>query len=190
MCGCDCQGDRSFVHVIHRSAPRPPTHPPTNPRINPITHRPDATCLMAERRLSPNRTGSSPPSPVLLRPPSVFIATASVSCVSRLVVGGGVSWQLAAMSKKGKIEEGAGIGGWLRCSWSIEGGGAGRGGSRMIVIILIMILRYYARDGAEGHSPRVKALDDVRGRLHLGWFGWGGGRGVVGQSDCSNDPFP
>ena len=49
--------------------------------------RPEAICLIAERRESPvgsgmNRAGSSPPSPVLLLPPSRFIATASVSCAS------------------------------------------------------------------------------------------------------------
>ena len=46
-------------------------------------NRPDATCLMAERRLSVKRTGSSPPSPVLDRAPSLFMATAKVSCASR-----------------------------------------------------------------------------------------------------------
>src|SRR6202000_3150634 len=50
-------------------------------------NRPDATCLTAERRRSPlgsglNRSGSSPPSPVLDRPPSRFIAMARVSCAS------------------------------------------------------------------------------------------------------------
>ncbi len=45
--------------------------------------RPDATCLIFERRSSPKRTGSSPPSPVFERPPIRFIATASVSCASR-----------------------------------------------------------------------------------------------------------
>src|SRR5215471_18379198 len=50
-------------------------------------NRPLATCLTAERRRSPpasgrNRSGSSPPSPVLDLPPSRFIATASVSCAS------------------------------------------------------------------------------------------------------------
>ena len=50
--------------------------------------RPEATCLIADRRRSPfasgvNRTGSSPPSPVLERPPMRFIAIASVSCASR-----------------------------------------------------------------------------------------------------------
>ena len=45
--------------------------------------RPDATCLIAERRASSKRTGSSPPSPVFDLPPIVFIATASVSCASR-----------------------------------------------------------------------------------------------------------
>ena len=49
--------------------------------------RAEATCLMAERRRSPwasgtERSGSSPPSPVLERPPSRFMATASVSCAS------------------------------------------------------------------------------------------------------------
>ena len=50
-------------------------------------NRPEATCLMAERRRSPfwsgiDRAGSSPPSPVLERPPRRFIAIASVSCAS------------------------------------------------------------------------------------------------------------
>ncbi len=45
--------------------------------------RPDATCLIFERRSSPKRTGSSPPSPVFERPPMRFIAIASVSCASR-----------------------------------------------------------------------------------------------------------
>ena len=45
--------------------------------------RPDATCLIFERRSSPNRAGSSPPSPVFERPPMLFIACASVSCASR-----------------------------------------------------------------------------------------------------------
>ena len=40
------------------------------------------TCLIADRRLSVKRTGSSPPSPVFERPPKVFIATAKVSWVS------------------------------------------------------------------------------------------------------------
>src|SRR5215212_9024008 len=51
--------------------------------------RPDATCLIAERRRSPfgsglKRDGSSPPSPVFDLPPRRFIAIASVSCASRL----------------------------------------------------------------------------------------------------------
>src|SRR2546421_12506070 len=50
-------------------------------------NRPEATCLMALRRRSPlasgtNRTGSSPPSPVLDLPPIRFIAIARVSCAS------------------------------------------------------------------------------------------------------------
>src|SRR5262249_24196581 len=50
-------------------------------------NRPEATCLTAERRRSPlrsgpNRCGSSPPSPVLDRPPGRFIAMASFSCAS------------------------------------------------------------------------------------------------------------
>jgi hypothetical protein len=50
-------------------------------------NRPLATCLIAERRRSPfgsgvNRSGSSPPSPVLDLPPSRFMAMASVSCAS------------------------------------------------------------------------------------------------------------
>src|SRR5437763_10893899 len=53
-------------------------------------NRPDATCLIALRLLSPlgsgwNRTGSSPPSPVLLLPPIRFIAIARVSCASPLI---------------------------------------------------------------------------------------------------------
>src|SRR5205085_4464978 len=49
--------------------------------------RPEATCLIAERFESPfgiglKRSGSSPPSPVLLLPPRRFIATASVSWAS------------------------------------------------------------------------------------------------------------
>ena len=49
--------------------------------------RPDAICLTAERRRSPfssgvNRRASSPPSPLLDRPPRRFIAIASVSCAS------------------------------------------------------------------------------------------------------------
>ena len=46
-------------------------------------NRPLATCLTALRRSgSRSRSESSPPSPELDRPPSVFIATASVSCAS------------------------------------------------------------------------------------------------------------
>ncbi len=50
--------------------------------------RPEATCLIADRRESPfaSRTylaGSSPPSPVFDFPPRRFIAIASVSCASR-----------------------------------------------------------------------------------------------------------
>ncbi len=50
-------------------------------------NRPEATCLIAERRESPlasgtNRSGSSPPSPVFDLAPSRFIAIASVSCAS------------------------------------------------------------------------------------------------------------
>src|ERR1700735_2545213 len=50
-------------------------------------NRPLATCLTADRRESPfgsglNRAASSPPSPVLDRPPSRFIAIARVSCAS------------------------------------------------------------------------------------------------------------
>src|SRR3954464_14048829 len=53
-------------------------------------NRPEATCLIALRLLSPlgrglNRVESSPPSPVLLLPPSRFIAMASVSCASPLI---------------------------------------------------------------------------------------------------------
>ena len=46
-------------------------------------NRPLATCLIAERRSgSRRRSGSSPPSPVLDFPPSLFMAIASVSCAS------------------------------------------------------------------------------------------------------------
>ena len=49
--------------------------------------RPEATCLIADRRESPfasrsYRTGSSPPSPVFDLPPMRFIAMASVECAS------------------------------------------------------------------------------------------------------------
>ena len=49
--------------------------------------RPEAICLIADRLESPlgsdlKRTGSSPPSPVLLLPPSRFMAIASDSCDS------------------------------------------------------------------------------------------------------------
>ena len=52
--------------------------------------RPEATCLIAEFFESPfgsgtKRSGSSPPSPVLLLPPMRFIAMASVSCASLLI---------------------------------------------------------------------------------------------------------
>ena len=52
--------------------------------------RPEATCLMADRLVSPlgkglNRTGSSPPSPVLLLPPRRFMAIATVSWASALI---------------------------------------------------------------------------------------------------------
>src|SRR5580704_13587241 len=50
-------------------------------------NRPLATCLTADRRRSPfgsgvKRSGSSPPSPVLDRPPRRFIAIARVWCAS------------------------------------------------------------------------------------------------------------
>src|SRR5262249_2256221 len=46
-------------------------------------NRPLATCLTAERRAgSRSRSASSPPSPVLDRPPRRFIAIARVSCAS------------------------------------------------------------------------------------------------------------
>src|SRR5919108_1664854 len=45
--------------------------------------RPEATCLIDERRAgSYRRSGSSPPSPVLDLPPSWFMAMARVSCAS------------------------------------------------------------------------------------------------------------
>ena len=45
--------------------------------------RPDATCLIADRRLgSCRRSASSPPSPVLVLAPMRFIAMASVSWAS------------------------------------------------------------------------------------------------------------
>src|SRR5215475_10173083 len=49
--------------------------------------RPEATCLIDDRLLSPlgrgvKRDGSSPPSPVFDRPPSRFMAMARVSCAS------------------------------------------------------------------------------------------------------------
>ncbi len=52
--------------------------------------RPEATCLMALRRESPlasgvKRSGSSPPSPVLLLPPRRFMAMARVWCASRQI---------------------------------------------------------------------------------------------------------
>ena len=48
--------------------------------------RPDATCLIAERRSgSWRRSASSPPSPVFDRPPIRFMAMASVSCASWLM---------------------------------------------------------------------------------------------------------
>ena len=53
-------------------------------------NRPDATCLIALRLESPfesgmKRSGSSPPSPVLLLAPMRFIAMAKVSCASWLI---------------------------------------------------------------------------------------------------------
>ena len=46
-------------------------------------NRPDATCLIAERRSgSSSRSTSSPPSPVFDLAPSRFIAIARVSCAS------------------------------------------------------------------------------------------------------------
>ena len=57
-------------------------------RYSPVTpKRPDATCLIALRRRSPfssgvKRSASSPPSPVLERPPILFMAMARVSCAS------------------------------------------------------------------------------------------------------------
>ncbi|OAV75547.1 hypothetical protein Barb7_00819 [Bacteroidales bacterium Barb7] len=52
--------------------------------------RPEATCLMAERKVVPSsrgmkRAGSSPPSPVLLRPLILFMAIAIASWASRLI---------------------------------------------------------------------------------------------------------
>src|SRR5206468_980137 len=51
-------------------------------------NRPEATCLIAERMLSPfgsglKRSASSPPSPVFDLPPIRFMAIASVVCASR-----------------------------------------------------------------------------------------------------------
>ena len=51
---------------------------------------PEATCFTADLVFLPpgptlERAGSSPPSPVLLREPTMFIAAASVSCASRLI---------------------------------------------------------------------------------------------------------
>ncbi len=57
-------------------------------RYSPVTpKRPDATCLIALRRRSPfssgvKRSASSPPSPVLERPPMRFMAMARFSCAS------------------------------------------------------------------------------------------------------------
>src|SRR3954469_12965134 len=49
-------------------------------------NRPEATCLIAERRSgSYKRSASSPPSPVLDLPPRRFIAIARVSCASWLI---------------------------------------------------------------------------------------------------------
>src|SRR5947209_10824304 len=53
-------------------------------------NRPEATCLIALRLLSPlgrglYRAASSPPSPVLLLPPIRFMAIARVSCASPLI---------------------------------------------------------------------------------------------------------
>ena len=46
-------------------------------------NRPDAICLIAERRTgSCRRSGSSPPSPVFDLPPMLFMAIARVSCAS------------------------------------------------------------------------------------------------------------
>ena len=44
--------------------------------------RPEATCLMAEFNSVPKRSGSSPPSPLLLLPPSRFMAAAMHSWAS------------------------------------------------------------------------------------------------------------
>src|SRR4029453_9218869 len=44
--------------------------------------RPEATCLMAELRSVPKRSGSSPPSPLLERPPTRLRAMARVSWAS------------------------------------------------------------------------------------------------------------
>src|SRR6476661_8490053 len=53
-------------------------------------NRPEATCLIFERLLSPfgngrKREESSPPSPVFDLPPRRFMAMASVSCASPLI---------------------------------------------------------------------------------------------------------
>ena len=66
--------------------------------------RPEATCRIRDRVLSPFgsgmfRSGSSPPSPELLRPPIRFIAMAIVSWVSLLMEPN----DIAAVTKRGRI---------------------------------------------------------------------------------------
>src|SRR5512134_2015230 len=67
-------------------------------------NRPEATCLIFDRRVSPPgrgtyRAGSSPPSPELLRPPRRFMAMAIVSWVSLLID----PYDMAAVTKRGVI---------------------------------------------------------------------------------------
>src|SRR5579863_2143270 len=68
--------------------------------------RPDATCLMALRRRSPlgsgrYRSASSPPSPVLERPPRRFMAMASVSWASADIE----PYDMAPVENRAMIEE-------------------------------------------------------------------------------------
>src|ERR1700729_2892473 len=68
--------------------------------------RPDATCLTALRRKSPLGSGryrdaSSPPSPVLDRPPMRFMAMARVSCASAEID----PYDMAPVEKRRTIED-------------------------------------------------------------------------------------